>query len=247
MKNSEIQKINRIQNEINQEIKGKKLHILNGECMLNCFRSNRMINEEDEYISWNEAMCWGDVDEIIFSTAFIEKRILSLKTTKKDYQKIVLESLRPLFEYKGSCIVCWFGNDMFCQMNLLTILAYLKQINYQGKVIGCIFDEKDIDNTIDYQEIDIQEAFSHYYKTMCQKERINSFILEEMKKATSLYLTYELEESAINQAILKNIDKKETELIQYIMNNFTQYGLGDIQIQELIQRIKEKNQKINKQ
>ena len=28
-------------------------------------------------------------------------------------------------EYK--CIVLWFGEDMFCQMNLLTILSYLEQ------------------------------------------------------------------------------------------------------------------------
>ena len=35
-------------------------------------------------------------------------------------------------EYK--CIVLWFGEDMFCQMNLLTLLSYLEQSCYEGKV-----------------------------------------------------------------------------------------------------------------
>ena len=28
----------------------------------------------------------------------------------------------------------WFGEDMFCQMNLLTILSHLEQSVYEGKV-----------------------------------------------------------------------------------------------------------------
>ncbi|AJQ25658.1 hypothetical protein [Pelosinus fermentans] len=45
------------------------------------------------------------------------------------------------------CGIEWFGYDMFCQMNLITILVYLEQSGYKGDVLSCMVLEK-IDDII---------------------------------------------------------------------------------------------------
>ena len=54
--------------------------------------------------------------------------------------------LNDFFEVKDRLneysIVCWFGDDEFCQINLLTLLAFLKQINYKKSIILHVIDEE---------------------------------------------------------------------------------------------------------
>ena len=59
----------------------------------------------------------------------LQNCILELYDGKEDTY-IVLNQLEPLFKNKFDTIVLWFGDDMFCQMNMLTILAYLEQSNF---------------------------------------------------------------------------------------------------------------------
>ncbi|MFX0549771.1 hypothetical protein ACOAKC_10600 [Hathewaya histolytica] len=67
-------------------------------------------------------MCWGEADKEIFSTSFIKKRVQSPNITMEDYTRIVLTPLEPLFNEEFDIIVLWFGDDMFCQINMLTNL-----------------------------------------------------------------------------------------------------------------------------
>ncbi len=53
----------------------------------------------------------------------------------ESYTKKVIDPLKKLFTKEYKCIVLWFGEDMFCQMNLLTILSYLEQSRYEGEGI----------------------------------------------------------------------------------------------------------------
>jgi AraC-like DNA-binding protein len=138
MKNETIKKI---QGHIERTYSLKTLHILNGLCMLESFQQNSLMNETAVYVPFNEAMCWGETDETIFSPEFIQTRARSLKSTEEEYKKIVIEPLKLLFDEQFDIIVLWFGDDVFCQMNLITILAYLEQIQFDGDVLFCMAQE----------------------------------------------------------------------------------------------------------
>ena len=65
---------------------------------------------------------------------------------------MTLKPLKPLLTNDYKCIVLWFGDDMFCQMNLLTVLAFLEQQRYQGKVYYYMVKEM----TYDVEETEIE-------------------------------------------------------------------------------------------
>lgn len=78
--------IKNVQSEIERKYPLRTLHILNGMCMLNSFQKDGLMSENSIYSPFNEAMCWGEVEEIIFSAEFIEKRAFSLKSTPEEYK-----------------------------------------------------------------------------------------------------------------------------------------------------------------
>lgn len=148
--------IKTLQKKIEARHQANILHVLNGFHMLKRFKDNNLIKENQTYVPFNEAMCWGEADTKIFSDSFIEKRVKSLKTTEVEYRRIVLESLKPLFKEKFDSIVLWFGDDMFCQINLITILAYLEQSGYKGDVLFCMVLERIDDILPDAFKIDVE-------------------------------------------------------------------------------------------
>lgn len=231
-----IQKMKEILSQLNDSI-DKTLIILNGECTYNELEVNNMMNVNHTFNIWNEAMCWGNSESNIFSESFINTRIKSLNTTSEDYERIVLKPLRDLLEEKFDNILCFFGEDMFCQINMLTLLAYLDQIQYEGKVISCVFDENDQNKEILVNEIDIHHYSIYYKKIICEKENIE-LSNPVLNYAKDLYLSYQSLNSEINQYIIKHINEDERSLVYQLMNQFPQYGLGDLQYFELIRQIK---------
>ena len=83
-------------------------------------------------IPFCEAMMDGETTADIFSEEFIALRARSLKVNKAEYRS-------KMYVYDYLCsddyqeLRLWFGKDTFCQMNLLTLLAYLEQISYGGR------------------------------------------------------------------------------------------------------------------
>lgn len=127
--------INTLQKIISDKYPVDILHVLNGTNMLDEYKNNGYLIEKSVYLPFNEAMCWGNVDGKIFSDTFIEQRVKSLKTTISEYKSIVIQPLEALLLNDFNTIVLWFGADMFCQINMLTILAYLDSINFPGDVL----------------------------------------------------------------------------------------------------------------
>ena len=235
-KDNEMKKeiINTIQEEIYSKYESNVLHILNGSCMMNEFKKKNWCSEKFTYVSFNEAMCWGEADKNIFSREFVEKRVQSLNTTIEEYKNIVLDSLEPLFKSEFDTIVLWFGDDMFCQMNMLTILAYLEQINFEGDVLFCMAIESSDEMLPNAYEIDINGSYQRYKSIICNKQMPNEKLMPVLYQATLLYLNYLNKDSEINRYIIENINKSEKQLINELLRNFPQYGLGDLQYKMLI-------------
>ncbi len=210
-----------------------QLHILNGSEMLSHFQ----INYPDKtkiYTSFNEAMCWGDVSEDIFSKEFIRLRSRSLNTIADEYKKTVIVPLSSLFSKDELVITLWFDSDMFCQINLLTLLAYLNQIQYQHDVQI---------NLVDYQYEILKTYFLNpkNYKEIYKEVLINKSIPEYpilpiMQTGIKLYLHLQKENNEIVSFISDHIDLSTSDLLDLLLLNFQHYGLGDIQYLQLIEK-----------
>lgn len=232
VKNETITNIHR---HLEKEYPLKTLHILNGLCMLESFQQHHLMSETATYLPFNEAMCWGEVSEVIFSPEFIQARTDSLKSTEAEYKKIVMEPLKPLFEEQFGIIVLWFGDDMFCQMNLITILAYLEQIQFEGDVFFCMVREQTDSMLPDAVEMKI-EGYNDIYNTIiCQQKAYNGALLPVTYQAMNLYLSYQEEKSEIIRYIKKNLHKEN--LVRELLTLFPQYGLGDLQYEWMIEAI----------
>lgn len=232
MKNETIKNV---QSKIERKYPLRTLHILNGVCMLNSFQKDDLMSEDAVYIPFNEAMCWGESEEKIFSDEFIEKRAYSLKSTPEEYKKIVMEPLKPLFDEQFNIIVLWFGDDMFCQMNLITILAYLEQIHFDGDVLFCMALEQTDKVLEDAIEITIDGYYDIYKTVLCNGKKCDIKLLPVTFQAVNLYLGYRDENSDIIRYIKNNLNKKD--LVGELLTLFSQYGLGDLQYKWMIEEI----------
>jgi len=225
--------IKTMQKKIKARHEANILHVLNGSHMLERFKNNNLIKENQTYVPFNEAMCWGEADIKIFSDSFIEKRVKSLKTTEAEYRKIVLGSLKPLFKEKFDSIVLWFGDDMFCQMNLITILAYLEQSGYKGDVLFCMVLERTDDISPDTFNIDVK-GYSDIYKAVIYNHEMPDLkMIPVTYQAIKMYLNYQTEESPIIKYIRNNLGKEH--LVNDLLCRFPEYGLGDLQYQTMIE------------
>lgn len=222
-----------MQERIEARYAGNVLHILNGLCMLERFKDHQLMKENHSYVPFNEAMCWGETDTEIFSDTFIEKRVKALQTTEAEYRKTVLESLKPLFEKNFDSIVLWFGDDMFCQINLITMLAYLEQSGYQGEVLFCRVLERSEHILPDAFEISITGYSDIYQAVLVNHQMPDQKVLPVTYQAIKLYLNYRTAESPIIKYIRSNLGKEH--LVHDLLDRFSEYGLGDLQYQAMIE------------
>lgn len=231
------QAVDKIQNEVEQKYSNKVLHILNGSCMLEDFRRNGKMKEGCTYIPFNEAMCWGEADDEIFSKAFIRKRAQSLKSTEEEYTRIVLDPLKPLLEEAFDLIVMWFGDDMFCQINMLTIMGLLEQRGYIGDLLLCVVCESDDETLPEAYEVQLEGSLEKYREIICKHQMPQQELLPVTYQMVKLYLNYRNENSDISRYIIKNRNKDKQALVGELLKMFPQYGLGDLQYATMIEEL----------
>ena len=104
------------------------LHVLNGDATLTLFRQSEIPGTE---VVCREMMCEGKVKCTDDMAAFFETRAKHLEyhygIDKQTYYAHVVSELEKL---KGASeheeVVLWFEFDLFCQINLLFVLHYLR-------------------------------------------------------------------------------------------------------------------------
>lgn len=207
------------------------LNILNGQLMHDYFKQNHM-DQKGVYVPFNEAMCVGEAQADIFSSKFVKCRCEAHHVTKEQYGQITLNPLQPLFENHFSHIFLWFDNDMFCQINLLTILAYLEQFNYSNKITFNLVNREF--KLVDQLEFGVK-GYNELYKQVLINRVMPVIInLPIMENGIRLYFEYLKEENEIISYILKHNDLECNILVMKLLKIFTEYGLGDTQYMQLI-------------
>ncbi len=210
----------------------KKLNITNGDS----FNEYFCTTTGEDAIPFREAMMDGDAFFDIFSDKFIEARALCLNVSKKEYmdKAVVLKTLKS----NGNAfseIVLWFGKDTFCQMNLLTLLAFIEQIGYFGKVTLNYID--DANYNIIQNDIDVKLGIYKrlYDKILVQKvkSKAEGVILQN---TIDLYFDYLSPDGELQNIIKDNPLLDDFSLICLLLEKSENYGLSDLQAKNLIKK-----------
>lgn len=209
------------------------IHILNGQVMYEEFKDNQLMGDSD-YAPFNEAMCVNSTTEQVFDAEFINTRASGHQDTVEGYIEKVISPLKNLFNKEYKCIVLWFGEDMFCQMNLLTMLSYLEQSGYEGKVFLNSFREDEF--KVSQTELVLGHYDSVYKEVLVNHTKSSNELLPLMYQAIDIYLEMLKEDNAIVEYIKKNIDLPTSELIKRLFALFPTVGYGDLQYIELINK-----------
>ncbi|MFQ3544683.1 AraC family transcriptional regulator [Halobacillus rhizosphaerae] len=211
------------------------LSILNGQVMYEEFKEKKMMGQSD-YAPFNEAMCINDTTPKIFTKEFIETRARGHLETTEDYINKVITPLNTLFNNHYPCMILWFGKDMFCQMNLLTLLAYLEQSNYKGRVFLHSFREDEF--KVRQTELELGHYSRVYEDVLLNHSPASVKVLPVMYQAIDLYLMMLNDENPVTKYIKKNRNLSTAELLTNLFALFPTIGYGDLQYKKLIRKNK---------
>lgn len=225
--------VEQLQSENSELFDKDVLNILNGQAMYEEFTDKKLMGDSD-YVPFNEAMCVNAATNQVFNEEFIQTRAKGHHDSVENYRKKVIDPLDKLFHKKYACIVLWFGEDMFCQMNLLTLLAYLEQSGYDGKVFLNSFREDEF--KVSQTELTLGYYDSVYKDVLVNHKKPSTELLPVMYQAIDLYFEMQKENNAVVKYIANHKDLPTSELVKRLFELFPTIGYGDSQYIELIHK-----------
>jgi hypothetical protein len=104
------------------------LHITNGDAFTQRLKNLKF---KGEIITWREMLCEGKTETSVGSEAFWKTRFDFLhknyNVSKSWFVEKTLKEYRSLCNHKQQDeIVLWFEYDLFCQINMLAVISWLK-------------------------------------------------------------------------------------------------------------------------
>ncbi|MBS4214714.1 hypothetical protein [Neobacillus rhizophilus] len=212
-------------------IRKRTIHILNGLAMYNFYKKAKFL-EQELMVPFNEAMCYGNTSPNLFSEEFVQLRAKVHHVTPKQYTEHTLTPLQPFFSEKFTHIVLWFDADMFCQINILTILAWLDKAEHIDAIELYIVDDQF--EPVSQYTLKAKGYYDIYKQVLIDKTMPENIDPKPLKKGIELYLNYLRKDSDLLQYIRKHRDVPEEELMLALLEKFKDYGLGDTQYFEII-------------
>ncbi|MEH7096830.1 AraC family transcriptional regulator [Neobacillus vireti] len=211
----------------------KTLHILNGQAMYQSYKETGFLKQE-WMVPFNEAMCYGGTCENLFSREFIEMRKKVHHVTAEQYMGHTLKLLQPLLKKEFSQLELWFDADMFCQINLLTLLAWLDKADYKEAIDIHLVGERF--EPVSHFTIKAKGYYSIYKQVLIEKAMPEAILPAPIKKGIELYLGYLNKDSDLMQYIQMHQNVPEKQLVAALIQEFAQYGLGDTQYYEIVRK-----------
>jgi len=214
------------------------LHIANGSALKKFLRDQR--KWEQELIAFNESVITGPCGDDIFSEAFFAERANALRVSEENYQATVVRELAPLFLGNYGGVQLWFDDDMFSQMNALTLFAYFDQIGFTGEVKLHLI-QSSYWKCPSWDELIVRSYRVGVagYKKMYEEILVNRnetpvkySVYSELKEAIRLFKEYLSPNGTIQRAVRDMMydswDKNR--IVKEICRKFPQYGIGDYNI-----------------
>lgn len=210
----------------------KILNITNGDAFNEYFLSKF----GGKAVPFRESMMDGATVIDIYSNEFVAARSKELGVSEEEYREKML-TRGDLNILKFEKLNLWFGKDTFCQINVLTLLAYLEQIEYCGEVWLNYID----DETFDVIEANIKVELG-IYENLYNEILINKNKTDKLgvlvSRSIGLFFDYRSETGALAETVRNNRNMEQTDLICLLLNNSKEYGLSDIQAKKLIEKYK---------
>jgi len=210
-----------------------QLNITNGHY----FNEYIKTKKDGVFVPFNEALIDGKLLFPLFDKSFLLERVKVHNTTKQEYLSKMQLFFNPEEIKQYHSIVLWFGLDAFCQINMLALLAYLEQIDFEGKVFYQPIDDVSF-NVIDKQSELILGDFLKTYKSLVFKQCLYTNY-EFLNKGINDYLYVKDKNNRFYEFIRKNLGALCNEkLLIYLLNDSLSFGLSDQYIQKMIDEIK---------
>ncbi|MDH3697947.1 MAG: DUF1835 domain-containing protein [Flavobacteriaceae bacterium] len=146
---------------------GSQLHITNGDSFTERLKS---LNIDGDIITWREMLCEGKTESNVGSESFWKTRFEFLsknyKVTKTWFVEKTLKEYRSLCNHKQQDqIILWFEYDLFCQINMLAVLSWLKTFRRHAEIsLVCSGDEDASDRMYGLSELTDEQVFNLYEK-----------------------------------------------------------------------------------
>ena len=149
------------------------LHITNGDNLTDRLKSLKL---KGDIITWREMLCEGKTLTNVGSESFWKTRFEFLnknyKISKQWFVEKTLKEYRLLCNHKQEDqIVLWFEFDLFCQINMLAVISWLKTHRKYAQIsLVCSGDEDETDKMYGLNELSDEQLLELFEKRTVLKQ-----------------------------------------------------------------------------
>ncbi|MBC2840510.1 DUF1835 domain-containing protein [Robiginitalea sp. SC105] len=134
-----------------------QLHITNGDSFTQRLQELKL---KGDIITWREMLCEGKTETNVGSEAFWKTRFDFLHKNYNVSKSWFIE--KTLKEYRSLCnhkqqdeIVLWFEYDLFCQINMLAVISWLKTHRRHAQItLACSGNQESGEQLLGLSELD---------------------------------------------------------------------------------------------
>ncbi len=142
-----------------------QLHITNGDSFTQRLKK---LNLKGDIITWREMLCEGKTETDVGSESFWKTRFDFLhkhyNVSKSWFVEKTLKEYRSLCNHKQQDqIILWFEYDLFCQINMLAVISWLKSHRrYADISLVCSGNEDDTNKLYGLNELSDEQLLNLY-------------------------------------------------------------------------------------
>lgn len=186
------------------------LHITSGEMTANALRE---LLPQEEILPFNEAMCEGEVHIEIFTDEFYRLRAAAYGVELEDYLQKSPGSFMQNRLKDYPVLYLYFDYDMFCTVNIITLLAFLEQSGYSGRIKFHLLEADGSVAILDTWPVLLGIYEKCYCRVLLKRQR---FITgnELFDKGIELYLEYKKRNNRIIRYIKAHSMEEQKHLVQ---------------------------------
>ena len=142
-----------------------QLHITNGDSFTQKLKQLKL---KGDIITWREMLCEGKTETNVGSESFWKTRFEFLHKNYKVSKSWFIE--KTLKEYRSLCnhkqqdeIVLWFEYDLFCQINMLAVISWLKTHRRHARItLACSGYQPGSDRLMGLSELSDEQLHDLY-------------------------------------------------------------------------------------